>query len=1017
ITLNKNNETIEVYEQFLLDVEITKGNKSDIVWEVDGDAVVIDNGVVTGVKVGTSTVRVTLGKASAECIVIVVEATAVPILVVDKQEIQIQKNTEVIVEANITYKGNIMTASNLVWESEDSTIVEVSKVSSNTANVKSLKAGNTKITVSTDYYGLPLLEEIEVKVVSNISLELDNLEIEDGKYNLTLITDDNVANMEETTLTTNFKVELSLYDGSLLVENPNIIWESKDVSIATVSETGKIEAVKEGNTIISATYKDENDQEFHLEINVSIIRATVNIDTSYDLDLYESDINLNLSVDDNITSIISNGHEILLDDATMKLDKAALETVGLGKHQAKALSDTVEYFFDIEIITRIIDSKETLDEVFHPDNNDSINYSGYYVLSDDIEYNDHYVAVGRGWVGGDWQDRFNGTLDGRGHYINGVEIKGYDTGFFRAIGPNGLIKNISFTNAIYGGTGNTNQNSGSDVNTGATNGGFMTSSNQGVLENIYLQVSMSKAGNHWEETGVFVSGNDGGSILNVFIDIIEVGPDIGAIGDRYVEVNSIYGWTSIEENVRAYAVGRRDRDYSSNAKEYLNYQELLNNNIDFTNWENDFWTIINDVPYPKGLDLPGIEIEITNENTILTMDSLTTILGTDPYSIIEVDVPWIEVIGNKVKVLENALFGVPFNVTVKNVFDNTNLDIKEFTVIDSTDNILDSIDILLEEYSSNNYVLDLSELGNLGNLVNITQNGNKKNELINNNQLEITDVGNQKGAYNYVLTFEERENDYLVRINTVEIQIIFISKVLNTKEDLDNLLQQGIDFDLNGYYILGADIDYNADWFPVGGAWVGDGFENAFAGTFDGRGYSIKGLTVVPSYDNEWNYRFEFGHDSGMFKEIAPTGVIKDIAFVDAIFGYVPTSQGFLAYRNFGTISNVYISVYVREADGEEGWRGLIASNNYGLIENVFVNYNLDGGNIRLDAVRELGPDSITRNVYTVGKNNWERPGLINYHEFETYEGFINSGKVLTAQEGWSKYWGVDLDGNITFGY
>ncbi|MFA5693050.1 MAG: hypothetical protein WC907_05480, partial [Acholeplasmataceae bacterium] len=43
---------------------------------------------------------------------------------------------------------------------------------------------------------------------SEVYLEVDNLEIEDGKYNLTLITDDNVANMEETTLTTNFKVEL-----------------------------------------------------------------------------------------------------------------------------------------------------------------------------------------------------------------------------------------------------------------------------------------------------------------------------------------------------------------------------------------------------------------------------------------------------------------------------------------------------------------------------------------------------------------------------------------------------------------------------------------------------------------------------------------------------------------------------------------------------------------------------------------------------------------------------------------
>lgn len=51
------------------------------------------------------------------------------------------------------------------------------------------------------------------------------------------------------------------------------------------------------------------------------------------------------------------------------------------------------------------------------------------------------------------------------------------------------------------------------------------------------------------------------------------------------------------------------------------------------------------------------------------------------------------------------------------------------------------------------------------------------------------------------------------------------------------------DIDLSGYTAAGGDYDYNSNgWNPIGSGDVYSG--SAFSGTFDGNGYSIKGMRI-----------------------------------------------------------------------------------------------------------------------------------------------------------------------------
>ena len=85
-------------EAVQLTATVAPTNANPVVWSVEGDAVTVENGLVTAVKVGTATVTATAGAKSASCVVTVTSSTT-PVTAV---------NTDgLVMETKFLYSGNM----------------------------------------------------------------------------------------------------------------------------------------------------------------------------------------------------------------------------------------------------------------------------------------------------------------------------------------------------------------------------------------------------------------------------------------------------------------------------------------------------------------------------------------------------------------------------------------------------------------------------------------------------------------------------------------------------------------------------------------------------------------------------------------------------------------------------------------------------------------------------------------------------------------------------------------------
>ena len=120
---------------------------------------------------------------------------------------------------------------------------------------------------------------------------------------------------------------------------------------------------------------------------------------------------------------------------------------------------------------------------------------------------------------------------------------------------------------------------------------------------------------------------------------------------------------------------------------------------------------------------------------------------------------------------------------------------------------------------------------------------------------------------------------------------------------------------IEGYYILGADLDFAKEYpngyaSPFGYYDVGDksgAYTHGWSATFDGNGHTISGLKIVKAGSTWRNSLF------GVVKAANTTlgtaaGVIKDVAFVDCSVDNLYGSA-FLANVIAGTVENVYLDV------------------------------------------------------------------------------------------------------------
>ncbi len=162
----------------------------------------------------------------------------------------------------------------------------------------------------------------------------------------------------------------------------------------------------------------------------------------------------------------------------------------------------------------------------------------------------------------------------------------------------------------------------------------------------------------------------------------------------------------------------------------------------------------------------------------------------------------------------------------------------------------------------------------------------------------------------------------------IRIPLFVVTKVIDSKQEFDAFRDTahiigGGGANWDGYFVLGGDIDYNGE--IVGAADTGsikmfydydtiapknnyDATYLGFKGTFDGKGYVIKGLSVVNATGKPKDI-------TGLFYGLTGTASFVNVSFINA---RVAKNCGFITPINNGLIKNVFIQF---DAVGKEGER------------------------------------------------------------------------------------------------
>ena len=999
VTLNRTTLDIERHEEFTLTAKVNNGSGT-VYWSVDGTAVVCTDGVVRGVSAGTATVTAKCGDASAACTINVTDTGDVPLLTVDRTQLQIQPDMSLAVTAQTTYKGKPVTTGALTWESGNTELITVTPVAgTNAADIKAVGrgAGKTYVTVSGSYNGVDVSERIEVEIVYDVVVEIDELTLSNGVYSAELITSTEVEGADFTTLTSNIAITASVYESGVKNDSADIHWSSLDEGVAKYEEN-KIVAKGFGKTTITASYSAADGIEYRAEIDVTVVRPTVRLTNAADVE--KSGINafkLTLGADllsgDTISSVKLGADELFVSAAgkNITLNGDMLSTVAFGDNTVTVISNTVEYKQPILVITRKISDKKTLNEVFHPDGGvKQAALDGYYVLGNDIEYNAKWETIGK-YVNGDWTLKFGGTLDGRGHAIKGVTVDSADSGLFAATLPSGVIKNIVFTDAVLGG-------SGSNV----SYGGFISMRHYGTISDVYWQGKIEKLGVIWD--GTYFSAPlvmfNYGTVKNCFTDVT-VGGDVvngcGAVGkNEGGTISNVYSVGYVSEN--------------SAVTGYSDFGAFVQASPNFSldGWNTDMWEMQGNVPMPKGVTVPDVEAKITNtESTISQNGNLTITTQYPKYTTLSLkeEIDGVTLVGNILSIDNTVATGTTVTVVATNVFDGGKTEEKPFTVVGGQ-TLTETAVTDLEIYGTDNKTVTFSDATKTaikGDLATVTMNGSAITGCsYADGILTLANFGSVTGETEFVATFEEKSGGIVTYITTVNFKAIVITRIISDKATLDAVFHPEGSITTTGYYVLANEIDYNNENFaPVGGNWNGATYDSPFTGTLDGRGFAIKNIKMCAD-------------DSGIFRN--NSGTIKNLAFTDVDFGGTftggngITNGAFLAIHNFGTIENIYVQGKMHDIGVT--WNAptcVIVRDNgpTGVVSRCFVDMTVEGGNIT-NVGGGIGSNNggIFSDVYCIGTKIEGVTPVSSATEYTTADELKAASIAFTEWEG--DFWTVE---------
>ncbi len=235
-----------------------------------------------------------------------------------------------------------------------------------------------------------------------------------------------------------------------------------------------------------------------------------------------------------------------------------------------------------------------------------------------------------------------------------------------------------------------------------------------------------------------------------------------------------------------------------------------------------------------------------------------------------------------------------------------------------------------------------------------------------------------------------------------EIALRIVSKVIYTPADFD-----AIRTDLNGVFVLGADVDFGgASFLPIGRDFSGN--NKPFEGVFDGMGHAVKNLVVNcfeyagtngeyqtgpntgPQISNSANYNAGIFASTGGSAEIVNTNFVNITVNCQGLGGAVAGSNGGLI-KNCRVSCTLFSRGECEKAGGIAGVNG--SGDAAGRIENCIVTYTYGSGTPRGIADWNVGT---IKNCFAAAEDNFVYYPDYNYEtgkrdpEF-SYDHYLNS--------------------------
>ena len=986
ITLNKTELNLERYEMFILTAS-TENLDGFVVWSSGNSQVVtVEGGKISSVGVGVSVVTASVGGVTAQCTVTVTDNGLLPDIVIDNATIALFNGGQEDIGTRLVFLSQVYDDAVFSYESLNTNIATVS--SSGIVTAQSL--GTTEITVSASWRNVPAIYLTKsVTVIVN-----ENMSVTANQSGFTLYVTESV---DGTAFEKSVAATATVVSNGNEVSQPELLWESDTPSVAVIDgASGIITAQSEGSAKIRAAYTSQSGftaTTNWVTVDVIIPFVTKSF-TGLETDRTTSGLpsvfkGLFLNKDIvKIEDVTDLANSINLNYSGGQIDKGKLI---VGERKWKVLNECYGYIVDVTVASKIITDRNQL-KLMYTDylvTQTSGHYEGYIILKADLDFSGYNYSNSMWDVSGfsfssydksvtDWNSNwsetktlgFDGVFDGRGHTISNITMCSY--GLFPAITEGSVFKNTSFVNVTF--------NKGEATTVAAVI--------HGMVDNVSVMVTNYEK---WGNAGAISIRTLGtGTVSNSMVYLADVSAaNVGAISRTSGEgctVNNVYAISNID----AFTSDRNFANISNNGIIFSTVQAFINernkvtgSTVNLIEFKDSIWDKTSDIPLFKN---HTAGLSITADFTDLVAGDFVQANVNSPFAslILNADSPYnsyitlsasglLEIsyeLNNVVSVnsitfsVSSALFG---SQTVKTL-------VFTFTKVIKAQENLSGILFDFDKSEMSEYVVPLSD---------------DYNNISSDNRLRI-------GSYSVSFSVDTSNGvkiripysqlsgiptgDYILLLetdNTVYRQAVtVVTKIIRTNTEFTQLytyLKTATVGRYEGYILLGANLDFNGivynnqPWNVAGfcvltydadmaalaeSNWNSMDTVLGMLGTIDGRGYTIKNLTL---------------RTYGLFTKLAPSGVVKNIAFVDTIFSGDDATT--ICKYNAGIIDNVFVTVKTPPASNKQRSGALCTRLvSGGTIKNSIAYYTgIGGAHATIAAVAQIAEEGSTfSNVYAI---------------------------------------------------